>query len=194
LIREHARLNYLRMRRMRPIQNYDRRRRDPRREDDRDRALARKERPPGFGRSHCWLRAPDAHFCSVRDRRRPGCRDDNRLFPRVLVPPRAQSPVRFGLGFVAPNFHDRRRGSRLPWTGEGDKPRKGAFRTLASTRTARAILRLGDKGRRRFSEHLLTPTLGGTILLRTRFLRKTHGSLIDRDSLPVETGMVFVLG
>ena len=77
--------------------------------------------------------------------------------------------------------YNRRRGFRLPWTGEGDEPRKGAFRTLAPTRTARAILRLGDKRRRRFSEHLVTPTLGGTTLVRTRLLRKTHGSLIDRE-------------
>ena len=61
-------------------------------------------------------------------------------------------------------------------------------------RAARAILRLGDKRRRRFSEHLVTPTLGGTTLVRTRLLRKTHGSLIDRDSLPVETGTFFGLG
>jgi hypothetical protein len=65
---------------------------------------------------------------------------------------------------------------------------------LAPTRTARAILRLGDKRRRRFSEHRVTPTLGGTTLVRTRLLRKTHGSLIDPDSLPVETGTVFVIG
>ena len=213
----------------------------------------------GFGR--CWPRAPDVEFRPVRDRRRPGGRDDNRVCPRVLVPPLAQSRLRFGLGFgaprfhdrrrgfrlpgrakamsrarrlsdacahphrpailrlgdklvcpcvlvaplaqsprgfglgfSAPNLHDRRRGSRLPWTGEGDEPREGAFRTLAPTRTARAILRLGDKRRRRFSEHLVTPTLGGTTLVRTRLLRKTHGSLIDRDSLPVETGTFFGLG
>jgi len=194
LIREHAWLHHLRMRTMRPIQNYDRRRRDPRRKDDRDRALARKERPPGFGRSHCWLRAPDAHFCFVRDRRRPRGRDDNRVCPHVLVPPLAKSRPRFGLGFGAPRSHDRRRGFRLPGTGEGDEPRKGAFRTLTPTRTARAILRLDDKQRRRFSEHLVTPTLGGTTLVRTRLLRKTHGSLIDRGSLPVETGTFLGLG
>ena len=119
---------------------------------------------------------------------------DKRVCPCVLVPPLAQSPLGFGLGFGAPSLHDRRRGSRLPWTGEGDEPREGAFRTLAPTRTARAILRLGDKRRRRFSEHLVTPTLGGTTLVRTRLLRKTHGSLIDRDSLPVETGTFFGLG
>ena len=179
---------------MRPIQNHDRRRRDPRHEDDRDRALARKERPRGFGRGRCRSRAPDAEFRPVRDRRRPGGRDDNRVCPCVLVPPLAQSRLGFGLGFGASSLHDRRRGFRLPWTGEGDEPRKGAFRTLAPTRTARAILRLGDKRRRRFSEHLVTPSLVRTTLVRTRLLRKPYGSLIDPDSLPVETGTVFVLG
>ena len=240
LIREHARLHRLRMRTMRPIQNHDRRRRDPRHEDDRDRALARKERPPGFGRGRCWPRAPDAEFRPVRDRGRPGGRDDNRVCPRVLVPPLAQSRLGFRLGFGALSFHDprsgfrlpcagrgdklcegafrtlmpiratsgailrrglgaprlynRRSGFRLPWTGEGDEPCEGAFRTLAPTRTARAILRLGDKRRRRFSEHLVTATFVRTTLVRTRLLRKPHGSLIDPDSLPVETGTVFALG
>ena len=74
---------------MRPIQNHDRRRRDPRHDDDRDRAFARKERPTGFGR--CWPRAPGVKFRPVRRRRRPGGRDDNRVCPRVLVPPLAKS-------------------------------------------------------------------------------------------------------
>jgi hypothetical protein len=78
----------------------------------------------------------------------------------------------------------------LRWTGEGDEPRENAFRTLAPTRTAR----LGDKRRRSFSEHLVTPTVGGTTVVRTRLLRKTHGSLIERDSVPVETGTFFRLG
>jgi hypothetical protein len=73
---------------------------------------------------------------------------------------------------------------------KANEPREGAFRTLAPTRAAR----LGDKRRRRSSEHLVTPTLGGTTVGRTRLLRKTHGSLIDRDSLPVETGTFFGLG
>jgi hypothetical protein len=110
------------------------------------------------------------------------------------MPIRATSGAILRRGLGAPRLYNRRRGFRLPWTDEGDEPRKGAFRTLAPTRTARAILRLGDKRRRRFSEHLVTPTLGGTTLVRTRLLRKTHGSLIDRDSLPVETGTFFGLG
>ena len=171
------------------------RRRDPGHEDDRDRALARKERPPGFCLSRCRPRALDAEFRPVHDRGRAGGRDDNRVCPCVLVSPLAQSRLGFGLGFGAPSLHDRRRGLRLPWTGEGDQPREGAFWTLAFIRTAaRAILRLGDKRRRRFSEHLVTPRLVRTILVRTRLLRKPYGSLIDPDSLPVETRMVFVLG
>jgi hypothetical protein len=177
---------------MRPIQNHDRRRRDPRHDDDRDRAFARKDGPTGFGR--CWPRAPGVKFGPVPDRDRPGGRDDNRVCPCVLVPPLAQSRLGFGLGFGAPRCHDRRRGFRVPRTSEGDEPRKGAFPALAPTRSARAILRLGDKRRRRFSEHLVTPTFGGTTLVRPRLLRKTHGSLIGRDSLPVETGTVFGLG
>ena len=144
---------------MRPIQNHDCRRRDPRHEDNRDRALARKERPRGFGRGRRRPRAPDAEFRLVRDRGRVGCRDDNRVCPWVLIPPLAQSRLGFGLGFDAPGLHDRRRGFRLPWTGEGDEPCEGAFRTLAPMpRAARAICRLGDKRRRRFSEHLVTPS------------------------------------
>jgi hypothetical protein len=171
---------------MRPIQNHDRRR-DPRHEDDRDRALARKERPRGFGRGRRRPRAPDAEFRPARDRGRVGGRDDDRVCPWALIPPLAQSRLGFGLGFGAPSL-------RLPWTGEGDEPREGAFRTLAPTQTARAILRLGDKRRRRFSEHLVTASRVRTPLGRTRLLRKSHGSLIDPDSLPVETGTVFVLG
>jgi hypothetical protein len=110
------------------------------------------------------------------------------------MPIRATSGAILRRGLGAPRLYNRRRGFRLPWTDEGDEPRKGAFRTLAPTRTARAILRLGDKRRRRFSEHLVTPTFGGTTLVRPRLLRKTHGSLIGRDSLPVETGTVFGLG
>ena len=124
-----------------------------------------------------------------------GCRDNNGVCPFVLIPPLAQSRLGFGLGFSAPRLHDRRHGFRFPWTGEGDEPCESAFRTLAPMpRAARAILRLDDRRRRRFSEHLVMATLIRTTLVRTRLPRKPHGSLIDPDSLPVETGTVFVLG
>jgi hypothetical protein len=47
---------------------------------------------------------------------------------------------------------------------EGDEPREGAFRTLAPTRTARAILRLGDKRRRRLLQPLLNAIDTGEFL------------------------------
>jgi hypothetical protein len=132
----------LRRRSMRPVQHHDRRRCDPRDEDDRDRALARKERPTGFGRGRCRPHAPGAEFRSVRDRGRAGGRDHNRVCRCVLIPPLAQSRLGFGLGFGAPSLYDRRRDFRLPWTGEGDEPCQGAFRTLAPIRaTVGAILR-----------------------------------------------------
>ena len=98
---------------MRPIQDHDRRRRDPRHDDDRDRAFARKERPTGFGR--CWpLRSrrqipprsppPVAPVAGTTIGSAPAC-STSRL-------PKAVSD--FVLGFGAPRFHDRRRGFRLP--------------------------------------------------------------------------------
>ena len=219
LIREHARLHHrLRMRPMRPIQNHDRRRRDPRHEDDCDRSLTRKERSPGFGRSRRCPCALDAHFrpvcardraggrgdnrirpcsCLSRacDRGRVGGRDDDRVCPCALIPPLAQSRFGFRLGLGAPSLRDRRRGFRFPWTGERDEPCESAFRTLAPMpRAARAILRLGDERRRRFSEHLVTTTLVPRTVVRTRLFRKPHGSLIDPDSLSAETRTFFLLG
>ena len=271
---------------MRPLQNHDRRRRDPRQEDNSDRALARQERPPGFGRGR--LRASDADLRLVRDRRCVGGADDNRVRPCVLILPLAQSRHRFGLSLVAPRFpdrrgsfrlrqpgggdepcerafltltaiprnagailrlglgalrlHDQRRDFHLSWTDEGGEPcarapfgrsrpseglsaassglasalpdfhaRRHGFRlprtgegdelcerpvvALAPIRTAAGpILRLGDKRRRRFSEHRVTATLMQRPRVGARLFWKPHRSLIKPDSLPVETGTYFALG